>query len=640
LNESEQHSPHIWLTCLVDIYINTLDSFTYRRCSVYGRILSLLVFGVTTAAFADSASQTDWSGGPGVLGPVIELGNEFYIDTNIEWGTVPGNIVLQLVVEHTVDGEFSSASSVYCEDIDGDGDMDVLGSSYWLWDITWWENIDGSGTSWTKHLVDPAFNGARAVFSEDINGDGDMDILGAAQSDNVIAWWDNVNGTGTIWAKYTIDEDFDLAHSVYSEDVDGDGDMDVLGAAYVDDDITWWENADGSGTSWVEHTVDGDFDHASSVYSEDIDGDGDMDVLGAAASWYEGIAWWENVDGSGTSWIEHIVDGSFDLASSVFSEDIDGDGDMDILGASIYDDDITWWENIDGSGTSWIEHTIDGDFDGARSVYSEDVDNDGDMDVLGAAEWADDITWWENADGSGTSWTEHTVDSDFIGSRSVYSADVNGDGYMDVLGAASAVDDITWWDLTEYLPDGSLESSILDTQVNPDWDYLEWNSQTPSGTFVSFQVRASDDHTAMGAWSDTLSIPCLLQGILTDGDQYVQYRVILETSDPDSTPILFDLTLTWDPMGIEGGEEPAVLALLPFSPNPSSLPAVMFSLPEPASVDLAIFDLSGRLVSENHGEEYSPGYHDVLLDDLSPGIYFCRIISGDFKATQRFVVIE
>jgi hypothetical protein len=93
-------------------------------------------------------------------------------------------------------------------------------------------------------------------------------------------------------------------------------------------------------------------------------------------------------------------------------------------------------------------------------------------------------------------------------------------------------------------------------------------------------------------------------------------------------------------MGIEGGEYPAVQTLLPFSPNPSSSPAVRFGLPEPASVEISIFNLSGRLVDEIHGDEYSSGFHDVLLGDLSPGIYFCRMISGDFEATQRFVVIE
>ncbi len=38
----------------------------------------------------------------------------------------------------------------------------------------------------------------------------------------------------------------------------------------------------------------------------------------------------------------------------------------------------------------FTEHTIAGDFYGAWSVYAADIDGDGDMDVLGAAYEADD----------------------------------------------------------------------------------------------------------------------------------------------------------------------------------------------------------------------------------------------------------
>ena len=44
---------------------------------------------------------------------------------------------------------------------------------------------------------------------------------------------------------------------------------------------------------------------------------------------------------------------------------------------------------------AFTEHIIKDDFDGAYSVYATDVDSDGDVDVLGAAE-NDGITWWEN----------------------------------------------------------------------------------------------------------------------------------------------------------------------------------------------------------------------------------------------------
>jgi hypothetical protein len=49
-----------------------------------------------------------------------------------------------------------------------------------------------------------------------------------------------------------------------------------------------------------------------------------------------------------------------------------------------------------------VLHTIDGNFDLACSVYAVDVDGDGDIDVLGAAADADDITWWKLYSGNNT----------------------------------------------------------------------------------------------------------------------------------------------------------------------------------------------------------------------------------------------
>jgi hypothetical protein len=45
---------------------------------------------------------------------------------------------------------------------------------------------------------------------------------------------------------------------------------------------------------------------------------------------------------------------------------------------------------------AFLDHTIDGSYDGAYAVYATDADGDGDVDVLGAALSADEITWWEN----------------------------------------------------------------------------------------------------------------------------------------------------------------------------------------------------------------------------------------------------
>ncbi len=548
-------------------------------------ILPLMIFGSFMAVYANSAIQTDWSGGDGVLGPVQDWGNEFYQYSTVDWIDNPDILLLmQSSLEHNVDGNFANVSSIHSTDIDGDGDYDVLGCSGVKHEIAWWENTDGSGTSWIKHFVDDNFWSVNSIYSEDINADGDMDVIGTGH-----------------------------------------------------DEIVWWENDDGSGTSWTEHTIDAYFDGVIWLYSEDINGDGYMDVLGAAES-AGNIIWWENSDTApGIYWTKHTVaDGNYYM--SIHSEDIDGDGDMDVLSAAREVNDITWYENNDGSGTSWTEHIIDGFFQYPYCVYSEDMNGDGDMDVLAAASGGYNITWWENDNGSGTSWIEHTVDMEFTLAKSVYAEDIDSDSDKDILGTSSYLDAIAWWDITGYLPEGSLESSILNTECSPQWASIDWNSSEPVGTDLYFQYKTSDDPGNMGNWSDQIHEPCFLSGLL---DQYFQYCVTMETDDPNSTPALHDITLNWDPYGIEGDPYTSVFSLPGVIPNPTSgAVSICFGIPEPSMVRLSVFDLSGRIVSEICGDEYSTGFHDVLLGDISPGIYFCRMISGDFTATQRFVVIE
>lgn len=595
-------------------------------------------------AYAGTAIQTDWSGGDGIWGPVFDWGNEFYMDMNIQCYTNPLNIMLlktmsQSPLEYTVDEDFDGAQSVYSADINGDGYMDILGAAFTDDDITWWENVDGSGTSWTEYTVNGDFTGASSVYSADINGDGYMDVLGAGFDNDDITWWENIDGSGTSWTENIVDWGFYGAQSVYSADINGDGCMDILGAADYASSITWWENNDGTGTSWTERTVDGAYDGAKSVYATDINGDGYMDILGAAFVGDE-ITWWENMDGSGTSWTEHTVDGDFNGVKSVCSADINGDGYMDVLGAAYVANTVTWWENADGSGTSWTEHILDSSFNNASSVYSADIDGDGDMDILGAASSDYCIIWWENVNGSGTTWTEHIVDGDFVWPISVYSADINGDGCMDVLGAAYIDDDIAWWDLNEFLPEGSLESSVLDVQVSPDWQFMDWTCTEPSGTSVVFQVRASDNPSSMGTWSDTLAFPYTLEGILTDEDNYFQYRAILNTTNLLITPVLHDVTVTWNPVGIEGESGFGVYALYGVQPNPTFNDArLVFAVPVDTQAELTVYDLTGRIIQSINGE-YEQGVHEVMLDDLACGVYFVQMTSEEFVAMQHFVVIE
>ena len=393
-----------------------------------------------------------------------------------------------ITTEYVVDGSFGQASSVYATDMDGDGDVDIVGAARYAHDISWWEN-DGTPNnySWTEYVVDGSFGNASSVYATDMDSDGDVDIVGAAINDDHISWWEN-DGTpnNSDWTEHSIDASFDGANSVYATDMDGDGDMDVVGAAKDDNDISWWEN-DGTpnNSDWTEHSIDASFDYAHSVYATDMDGDGDMDVVGAAYNGHD-ISWWENTSitpSLPTITTEYSVDGSFNGAISVYATDMDGDGDVDILGAAKDGNDISWFEN-DGTpnNSSWTEYLVDGSFNGARSVYATDMDGDGDVDILGAAADADDIAWWINdGDPKQNSWTKYKIDNNFDGAYSVYATDMDGDGDIDVLGAAQVGDDISWWendgtpnnaDWTEYTVDGSFNEarSVYATDMDRDGD--------------------------------------------------------------------------------------------------------------------------------------------------------------------------
>jgi Na+/citrate or Na+/malate symporter len=90
-----------------------------------------------------------------------------------------------------------------------------------------------------------------------------------------------------------------------------------------------------------------------------------------------------------------IVQGEIHGPVSVYAADLDGDGDLDVLSASNYDDKIAWYAN-DGMGHFGPQQVITTAAAGARSVYAADLDGDGDLDVLSASSDDDKIAWYEN----------------------------------------------------------------------------------------------------------------------------------------------------------------------------------------------------------------------------------------------------
>ena len=285
-------------------------------------------------------------------------------------------------------------------DLDGDGDMDVLSTSS-LDILDWYEN---QGQLYAN--IDQIFFGAQQIFpsvfpnptnctvhSADMDNDGDMDVLTSSWQFDRISWFENLDG-GLFGNPQTIATQVNGVYSVRAVDVDGDGDMDVLSASSLDDKIAWYENL-GDAQFSAQQIISAQADDARDVYAADLDLDGDMDVLSASFV-NSKIAWYENT-GLGQFGAEQIISTGPNGAIHVNAADFDLDGDMDVLTASS-DSQIVLYENL-GNGLFITQQTIQTQGGFPYSVQTADIDDDGDLDFFSSIlnyDASDRLVWYEN----------------------------------------------------------------------------------------------------------------------------------------------------------------------------------------------------------------------------------------------------
>jgi hypothetical protein len=168
---------------------------------------------------------------------------------------------------------------VLAADADGDGDQDVLASlgsmdnfGIWSGEIVLFENTGGVGTFGEQKVVSTAADVPLSEYAADRDGDGTVDVLSV--------------GGGTIHSLAPF-----LEHS-YGTDLDDDGDADLIYAHEVLLGVYWYENTDGIGGFGQRHGIVNTDEVPSAVYPADFDGDGDVDVLFAA---WDTIAWAESL---------------------------------------------------------------------------------------------------------------------------------------------------------------------------------------------------------------------------------------------------------------------------------------------------------------------------------------------------------
>jgi hypothetical protein len=329
-------------------------------------------------------------------------------------------------------------------DLDGDGDMDILGKPYnhETPKLNIWLQTDSGNPppppptspptggrisldKWQRHEIDANKPWKTNMLSSaDIDRDGKTDVVTGGW------WYKNPGSPGGNWARKTIGEP--LRNMAVLFDVDGQNGMDIIGTkggttpiAGIDSSEVVWAQNNGSGTFSIRQNIPngaGDFVQGAVA--------GNLQGKQIALSWHRnggGVQVLTIPDNPATqSWTRSVAS-TTNQQEALSLGDIDRDGKNDLLLGT------KWLKN---TGTAWTDQTLYSTTALPDRNKLFDMNNDGRLDAIvgyEAISIAGKLAWYQQPATATQAWTERVIASDIIGPMSVDVADMDGDGDPDVI---------------------------------------------------------------------------------------------------------------------------------------------------------------------------------------------------------------
>ena len=337
----------------------------------------------------------------------------------------------------------NSPESVALGDVNGDGQLDLVTALRYTDDVS---VMLGNGAGGFAAAADSPFvvgNSPRSVVLGDVNGDGHLDLVTANSLENDVSVLLGA-GTGGFAAApgspVAVGNGNDSPRSVDLGDVNGDGRLDLVTANYNQDNVTVLL---GAGTGGFTKAPGSPFavgaTTPTSVVLADVNGDGRLDL--ATANEYSHTV--SVLLGDGTAGFTAATGSPFATAGtnsfpgSVVSGDVNGDGRVDLVTTNFNRDNVSVLlaQRPVASTVSFAVPATAAVGAAPYSVVSADVNGDGRLDLVTANRDSDNVSAMHGNSSGGFTAAAGSPFAAGDGPRSVGVGDVNGDGRLDVIAA-------------------------------------------------------------------------------------------------------------------------------------------------------------------------------------------------------------
>ncbi|MCA0946718.1 FG-GAP-like repeat-containing protein [Salipiger pacificus] len=273
-----------------------------------------------------------------------------------------------------VDTGLAAGGSLRAVDMDGDGDLDFLRV----------EVVDPFPLPDPDTYTDDfEFVFETTVYEND--GSGGFSVVATDTS----SYWTGIYG----WPAEDVDRAWQILEVGEAGDIDGDGDVDFVGASWLGNELLFFDNnGDDSFSLSVlpvpsEYLFGGELSPGGNyIRLADMNDDGLLDLLLSVAWETSSTQVMINDGAGGFDWVGRYG-GSDDGNSTEIPADLDGDGDLDVLYVAISDGGgINTYIN-DGTGASdgygpWFPR---GELNGIGGLEIADFDGDGALEMVNAS---------------------------------------------------------------------------------------------------------------------------------------------------------------------------------------------------------------------------------------------------------------